>query len=232
MKRFKEYPHSRAIVMSHLNNQYKSEIRSTDMFSILFTRFDYHYVVGNPPADVDQFIDVIRGYVVEYDSDELILFAENKEWELYLEDVFTKINGVVDKRHSFQLNKEKFYDVLNSHVFKNEVNVKLMQDEASAVPYPVAEVVINGEVVSYCKGFMTGDNNVEIDVYTEKEHRNKQMAFECSLRLIEHILNNNSNPRWNTWANKTGSQRLAEKCGFEFEQEVPAYIWVKDFGVF
>lgn len=232
MNNFKAYKHSKAIIFSHLEKQYSFMIHEGKKYQILFTDFDYHYVTGIPPKDISELKSILREYINSNNKNEIILFEDDLKWRDYLNQLFKEINGVLDYRYSFKLNEGDFEDIIAKHTFKHDVTIRYVLDNHSNYEYPVAEIADNNKIVSFSKGFMIGKNHVEIDVFTDESYRRKDMAFEASLVLIDHLLGKGYIPCWNAWKVKESSHKLAQKCGFHLEQEVQAYIWVKDFGGF
>ncbi len=225
----KEYRHSIPIIYSHIEKQYKYiiEYNEKENYGVLFTTFDYHYVFGKVPQDQNEFIQLLSNYVTENGKEELILFSPNDKWDKFLKEIFESINGVIDKRYQYQLNKDTFkeYDTTNSFV-----KLELKDDNASRIKYPQASIYINGNLISFSRAFMLGKNHAELDVWTDTRLRKKGFAFDSSLCLIEYLLENKITPNWSCWEMKESSRSLAEKLGYELEHKIPAYIWTKEFG--
>lgn len=232
MSNFTDYTHSRAIIFSHLEDMYHKEIIEIEESLVLLTGFDFHFVDGEPPQNLELMKNVFRNHIKTNHRNELIIFEDSNLWKDYLERLIKEMNGVIDYRYVFRFNEETFKKLLNEHEFQNNIEITYVSDEASKKPYPVAQIKIEDRVVSYCKGFMIGYNQVEIDVFTDENYRKQNLAFECSMKLIEHLTEIGKTPNWNAWRAKKASHNLAYKCGFEFEKEIPAYIWVSDFKSF
>lgn len=47
---------------------------------------------------------------------------------------------------------------------------------------------------------------------------------------MNELIHQGIEPIWCTWPYRLESQALALSIGFELEKEVPAYIWVDEFG--
>jgi len=227
----KEYTYSIPIIYSHIEEQYKYEVVFNDEenYGILFTTFDYHYVFGNIPHDKETFIKYLKEYIITNDKDELIVYGPNKEWEKFLSKIFKIINGTCERRFLYYLNEPKFreYDTTNEFV-----KLEKIDDPKSRISYPQASIYINGKLISYCRAFMLGKGNAELDVWTDERLRQKGFGFDTSLCLIEHLLDNDIIPNWSCWEERENSHILAKKLGYEIDQKIHAYIWVKDFGKF
>ena len=232
MTDFTHYSHSQPIIFSHLNKMYSSTLLEHDTFSILFTSVGFHYVTGTPPKTTEVFKSVLRQYIQETNTKELVLFEDDPLWQSFLNTVFQEINGVIDQRVSYTLDKEAFHDIYKDYTFHHNVTLTKEQPENATRPYPVAEIKHNNKVISYCKGFLIGQNMVECDVFTQEDYRHKHMALECSLSLIDYVLTQSLTPTWSAWKVKTASHELALKCGFKDPKDINAYVWVSDFGKF
>jgi hypothetical protein len=228
-KFFQNYPHSKAIIHSHLEGQYPYLLSETNGFQDLYTTFDFHYVDGIIPSKNDM-IKEIKRYIEVFNKEEFILFAPNKEWENFLKEVFQSIHGVIDIRLEYAFNKDAFENQYRNQDFDDQVILEYQKDQQSTKEYPVALIKEEQDVISYCKGFMIGNSLVEIDVFTKETHRNKQLAKKTSSYLIKHLLENKQLPSWSCWKQKKASQHLAKSLCFENPIELPAYVYVRDFG--
>lgn len=222
-----EYNHSRPIINSHLENQYHKEFFYDDLgqYGIMFTTFNFHFSFGKIPTYTTKLKKVIQKYIDDNNKEIFILYAPNIEWEKVLNKLFKELDGKVKQRSSYTLNIEKFkeYDTHNSFV-----KLESRKENSSLIEYPQANTYIKGKLISYCRGFMIGENKVELDVWTEKSHRLQGLAFDGCLCLIEHLINEKLDPVWTCWEYKEPSKNLAEKLGFELKETYNAYIWKKE----
>ena len=63
--------------------------------------------------------------------------------------------------------------------------------------------------------YISGNSHYEIAVNTfEAEERKKGFATHCAMAFIDHCLENQFLPHWETDHKNLGSQKLAEKIGF------------------
>ena len=230
---FKNYKHSIPIIFSHIENQYQYELSSQNKsFVILFTDFDYHFIAGNIPKSPEEILIEMRKYIKKHSKKEFILFAPNKKWENYLRELFKSINGVVDTRVSYKFDKKRFIEIHDRYKEKYNVDFEISKDGRSLKPFLQSKIKKNLEVISFANAFMIGSGHAEIDVWTREDHRKQGLAFEASLQLIKRLLRENLIPNWTTWAAKKESQMLANKLGFYDGEQIPAFIWVEQFGLF
>ena len=230
---FSSYKHSLPVIYSHLEGQYPYVLSDDKMpFNILFTNFDYHYIVGDQPLVEEDLLSVMRKYIQSNKKEEFILFSPNQEWDDYLSKLFSYIGGVIDLRYSFELDDTEFNRIHSKYKLTHDVNLIKFKDEKSNQPYYQAEVYENGKRISYCRAFMVGKGHAELDVWTDVKHRYQGLAFETSLILINKLLEKKIIPNWTTWEAKKPSHTLAFKLGFKLKKKIRAFIWVNDFGEF
>ncbi len=225
-KYLNEYNHSRPIISSHLEQQYRKEFfyDETKRFGIMYTDFDFHFIFGEIPDDFEYLTNVISRYIVKNRKDIFILYAPNKHWYKLLDRVFNNINGKKKIRNSYKLNTDLFkeYDPKNSFV-----RMEFFNENSSKIKYPQANTYIKDNLVSYCRGFMIGNNKVELDVWTHEDYRLQGFAFDGCLTIIDYLLEKDLEPIWTCWSYKESNVNLAEKLGFMLDQSYNAYIWKK-----
>lgn len=224
-----DYPHSRAVIFAHIEGHFPSDVflSADNTFGILFTTFDYHYTFGSVPSNPSEFKQAIKDYQQKTGCNELILFGPSSEWNTFLNSFITEINGVIDTRVQFKLNKRAFheFDAHNDHV-----TIEYVLDPMSTKQVPQATVHLHGQDISFAKALMIGNKLAEVEVWTDKEYRKQGFGFDSSLLLIKYLLDNEMTPVWSCWEKKTISNTLAEKLCFEQEFTFPAHIWTTDFG--
>lgn len=81
--------------------------------------------------------------------------------------------------------------------------------------------VKDGEIAGGVSSYTVYGKGIEIEVDTDKAHRQKGIATACSAQIILHCLENGLYPGWDA-ANKT-SVHLAEKLGYHFDYEYLVY---------
>lgn len=178
-------------------------------------------------------------------QDFIIAVPQNNQWAKGLEDYYgSKAKRVVRyamKKESGIFDKSK----LNSFVglLPNEYTIKMMdkklfnycrneiwcRDLVSQFPdYQMYEkiglgVVIlkDGIPVSGASSYSAYLDGIEIEIDTKKEYRRKGLAVVCGARLILECLDRGLYPSWD--AQNLWSVALAEKLGYHFDHEYPAY---------
>lgn len=229
--RFQDYPHSIPILFSHLEGQYPYETIENDGYTIVLTPLGFHYVTGTVPSEPLSFVDTIKTYLKKHDPEEFLLFGPDESWDAFLTEAFGHIRGITDQRFAYRLNLEQFRDKYDTHTFMHKVTLDVITDELSTRPYLQASIRQDDDIVSYCRAFLVGRGEAELDVFTNDKHRKQGMAHETSLYLIQALLERDIVPNWTCWRIKEASQHLAKRLGFEQERIIQAHVWVREFGL-
>lgn len=245
-KYFEGYNENIPVIFSTFDGQYPGTIYCDDneKIVILVTKFDFIFLGGdieNQRAE-DIINDIIFHELVQRQQrKEIIVFGQNEKWNSLLNKVFQGHHGVCDLRKCYKLDKDKFHSI-SKEVRNDDVSVAASNDDVrvalineqendSTIEYPVARVYVNDFNVSFCSAFMLARGFAEIDVSTEEGYRQKGYAKIGAISLISELLRRNIEPNWCTWPYRVESQTLAQSIGFELAKEVPAYIWVEEFGL-
>ena len=234
---FRGYQHNVPVIYSTITGQYDGTVYfyEEEGIAILVTAFDFIFVAGNSshPKAEELVHDLIFNHLVKKEQrKEIIMFGPDERWNMILERVFQLHHGVKDDRKCYQLNRDKFKKVVNEFEGKLS-NIMLEQEHEnnSKFDYPVANYYVEHEKASFCAAFMMTDQHAEIDVGTQETYRNHGYAKKAALVLIQHLIERGIEPNWCTWPYRKESQNLALSIGFELETDVPAHIWVEDFGL-
>ena len=84
-----------------------------------------------------------------------------------------------------------------------------------------AVVYYGGEIVAAASSFLSVGREVELDVSTKESHRGKKLATACVARMLQDCMKRRITVHWD--AQNETSRHLAEKFGFEAEQEYTVY---------
>ncbi len=84
-----------------------------------------------------------------------------------------------------------------------------------------AVICHGGEIVAAASSFLSMNNEVELDVSTLEDHRGKKLATACAARMLQNCMKRGITVHWD--AQNDISRHLAEKFGFEAEQEYSVY---------
>lgn len=172
---FQPYTHNLPVIYSSLEGQYNGELyvnsEDSPQIAVLFTPFGFHYVAGN--SDFPQAVSYIEQllfeeYLPNTEQQEAIVFSPDKDWNARLDDVFKNHRGIKDGRNIFQLNKDRFREILKNHSSVQNIERKIVyeRENGANIAYPVCRIYIENQCVSFCSAFMLGKGHAEIDVYT------------------------------------------------------------------
>lgn len=87
-----------------------------------------------------------------------------------------------------------------------------------------AVVLFDGQVVSASSSFLTLGDHVELDVFTEPEHRGKGLADHCVFEMLRRSHSKGMTVHWD--AQNPMSSKMAVEHGFVPETEYAVY-WVE-----
>ncbi|MDO5349463.1 MAG: GNAT family N-acetyltransferase [Lachnospiraceae bacterium] len=79
----------------------------------------------------------------------------------------------------------------------------------------------DGELVAGASSYSRYREGIEIEIDTREDHRRKGLAYACGAKLILQCLEKGLYPSWD--AQNMWSVALAEKLGYHFSHEYPAY---------
>ena len=77
------------------------------------------------------------------------------------------------------------------------------------------------KIVAAAASFLSMKNEIELDVSTQEDHRGKKLATACIARMLQDCMKRGITAHWD--AKNEVSRHLAEKFGFEAEQEYSVY---------
>ncbi len=77
------------------------------------------------------------------------------------------------------------------------------------------------KIVAAASYFLSMKNEIELDVSTQEDHRGKKLATACIARMLQDCMKRGITAHWD--AQNEVSRHLAEKFGFEAEQEYSVY---------
>ena len=175
----------------------------------------------------------------------ILMIPENEAWATLIEKVwenrYTKFNRYAIKKEKDAFDPVKlqsFMDKLPEGYELAPVDERLYdlarQEEWSSdqtSQFPTYEdfrrnglgfaVLHEGQLVSGASSYTVYREGIEIQIDTKSEYRRKGLAAACASALILECLNRGLYPSWDA-ANRE-SLALAEKLGYRFDREYPAY---------
>lgn len=227
---FEPYTHNIPVIYASLNGQYDAALyidqEKHPSVGILFTDFDFHYVVGKMTEKNVKWLEkvVFEEYLTENDKKEGVFFTPDDVWDKALEKLF----DIRDSRCIYEKKQEKYDAFSRNYMALKDIEVVIKETKEGAhLSYPICEIYKRGQRVSFCSGFMLGKGHAEIMVETDEAHRRKGYALEAAYHLVKYLNSKDIEPDWCTWPVKKASRALAEKLGFELKIEIPVHVWVK-----
>lgn len=189
--------------------------------------------------------EIIRNKPANHHSDFIIMVPQNKQWEEAVELVFQE---KAFRRMRYATKKEK--NTFNTHTLqalvsqlpeKYELKMidKDLYEQSRALPWSKdlcgnyscyedyrvnglgTAVLKNGELVSGASSYAFYNGGIEVEIDTREDERRKGLALACGAKLILECMERNLYPSWD--AHNKESLALAEKLGYVFEKEYPAY---------
>ena len=172
-----------------------------------------------------------------------IVVPQNKAWEELIEDVYPGAKKVI----RYAIKKDTRFDTaslkknllllpegyelkeIDAEIYdmcmKDPVTIDFVSSFESKEKYLKdgrgMVIIKNGEIVSGASSYTRYREGIEIEVDTAEPERRKNLALIVCSALILKCLEEGLYPSWD--AHNTGSVRLAEKLGYEFDHEYVAY---------
>lgn len=181
-------------------------------------------------------------------SDFIIMVPQNKAWARLIENCYgkkaKKVTRYAIKKERGIFDKGKLEEVVNG--LPDSYTIQMMDEAlfwrcreiawckdwvAQYDDYEMYQrfglgVVIlkDGEPVSGASSYSGYLDGIEIEIGTNEKYRRQGLAYICGAKLILECLKRNLYPSWD--AQNKWSVGLAEKLGYHFDHEYPAYeIW-------
>lgn len=82
----------------------------------------------------------------------------------------------------------------------------------------------NGQVICEATAIFQSATMSEIDIFTAEAYRGKGLAKQLAIAFIDHCLDQQRTPHWDCDRENDGSMRLAEKRGFQRQQQYNVYV--------
>lgn len=148
-------------------------------------------------------------------------YAIRKEPDVFDKDRLLRIAGSHDKRYTLKMIDEALYYACKNEDWSRDL-VSVYGDYEEYKKLGIGVVALEGsEIVSGASSYSSYRSGIEIEVDTRLDHRRQGLAAACSARLILECLDRGLYPSWD--AQNLWSVSLAEKLGYHFDHEYPAY---------
>jgi hypothetical protein len=232
---FEDFEFYQPVIYSIFENQYDGFIYTDNEnkmnWALLETPFLQHIIAGKPTNDCESNLEDILFSIIlnKQNEKEIVVFHNNDEWNIMLERIFKKRNGVSILRKIFHFSLEKYSKInhLNAPNDCKKIIKKCMVLPCGHKESWSVKLLFEGQIVSHCDAIMVGKNMAEIDIGTEEAFRGKGYATIAAMTLIDKLLEEKITPCWSTWSFRVESQHICQKLGFVPQQDVKAWIWME-----
>lgn len=151
----------------------------------------------------------------------VIRYAIKKEEDIFNRDMLQEVIQPLPEDYEIKMmDEELFYQCREMEWCRDWVsqydNYEMYQKHGLGVVILKDGFPVSG--ASSYSGYLSG---IEIEIDTKKEYRRQGLAFICGARLILECLARGWYPSWD--AQNKWSVALAEKLGYHFDHEYPAY---------
>ncbi len=200
---------------------------------------DFYFYAGQPKEEL------VMYKPEDCKKDFIIMVPQNDRWAELIESGYgekaKKITRYAIKKESNVFDQEKLHEVTQS--LPPEYTLKMIDKDiydlcrANAWSIDLVSqfkdydmykrlglgvvILMHGELVAGASSYTRYQDGIEIEIDTREDHRRKGLAYVCGAKLILECLDRNLYPSWDA-ANKW-SVALAEKLGYHFDYEYPAY---------
>ena len=189
--------------------------------------------------------EIIRNKPANHNSDFIIMVPQNKQWEQAIELVFQekafRRMRYATKKDKNTFNKDTLQTLVSKLPDKYELRMidkdLFVQSQALSWSKDLCgnyscyddyqlnglgtAILKNGELVSGASSYAFYKGGIEVEIDTREDERRKGLALVCGAKLILECLERDLYPSWD--AHNKESLALAEKLGYVFDKEYPAY---------
>lgn len=166
---------------------------------------------------------LIESYYKER-AKKVIRYAIKKEPEVFDFERLQSIVQALPSEYRLQMIDEEAYRMCWEQEWSKDL-VSQYRDYEMYRKLGLGVVVMKrDELVAGASSYSTYQQGIEIEIDTKEAFRRRGLATICGAKLILECLERNLYPSWD--AQNLWSVALAEKLGYHFEHEYPAYeIW-------
>lgn len=200
---------------------------------------DFCFFAGAPNRELVQFKPEC------YHSDFIIMIPQNEDWADLIEkiygtsavmrnryaikkepDVFKKEKleqfvEQIPETYEIKMIDEEIYDQIKTWDWAADLCSQFRDYEDYKKRGLGAAVLKDGVIVSGASSYTVYRGGIEIEIDTKEEVRRRGLALACGAKLILECLKRSLYPSWD--AQNKGSLALAQKLGYHFDKEYPAY---------
>lgn len=154
----------------------------------------------------------------------VIRYAIKKEKNIFNRQLLQAAAASLKPGYDMQLIDEKCFQLCMENEWSRDLVSQFKDYEMFSKLGIGAAVFKDGMLVSGASSYARYRQGIEIEIDTKEGYRRNGLAYACGARLILECLERGLYPSWD--AQNKGSVALAEKLGYHFDHEYPAYeIW-------
>lgn len=151
-------------------------------------------------------------------------YAIKKETNGFDLEGLRKMVGSLPAEYSLKMIEEKIYHLCREQEWSKDLVSQYKDYETYRRLGLGVAVLKQDELIAGASSYSTYQQGIEIEIDTKEEYRRKGFATACGAKLILECLERGLYPSWD--AQNPWSVALAEKLGYHFDHEYPAYeIW-------
>ncbi len=185
----------------------------------------FAFLLGEPSeTDIGRVFDMMKK--AKADGKRLVLFSEKKS----LTDAFARLGVNADKRYFYEFSKDRANDVLLPDGFEIKAIDADIIERLDGRIKPSFSWESSERFLEKGKGFCVmhgqtpaawafsaavSDSEVDIGVETLESYRGKGLAAAAANEMIRYVLSVGKKPVWACHYGNIGSQKVAQKLGFE-----------------
>lgn len=224
-------------IQGHMGKAYVDDLENP--MSVMMVVADFCFLAGKPNEELVRNRRAI-------DSDFIIMVSDSEEWNRLIEKVYPENSKrvtryAIKKEGNIIFSRKKLIEavdglnldyelkMIDKDIYKDLKKEKWSMDLCSH--YKNAEdfckngigvaVFKGNKIVAGVSSYTYYDDGIEIEIDTKEEFRRKGLAYACASKLILECMDRNLYPSWD--AQNLSSVALAEKLGYHFDHEYPAY---------
>jgi GNAT superfamily N-acetyltransferase len=207
---------------------------------------DFAFIAGDDTSK--SAMDLIVTMPEGYNSDVLLVVAENHQWGSLIEGTCGHQIKTVDRytlegdmltfdkaalKHTIDTLSERYHlTKIDEEIYHRTLEVEEFHDLCcnfqSAENYladGIGFVIYDGDdLVCGASSYAVYKGGIEIEIDTKESYRRQGLALVCASALILECLKNGLYPNWD--AANIGSMKLAEKLGYKYGHIYKTYRWL------
>ncbi len=200
---------------------------------------DFCYFAGTPKRELVQYkpVDTQQDFIIMVPSNDewgslietcygersrkVMRYAIRKGGEDFKQEKLEQIVASLDSAYSLQLIDENIYNYCLANAWSKDFVANYSDYQKYAKLGLGVAILKDGEPVSGASSYSSYRGGIEIEIGTKEAYRRQGLAYACGAGLILECLKRNLYPSWD--AQNKWSVGLAEKLGYHYEHDYPAY---------